>query len=475
MVLGSPVYADNGNFELSLGTVLTSEFIVRLQGFGISPIRVFDDPEVTAIIKDADLGDDSKLVRKFIPSGKYLYLHGDIGEKVYLLLSGELDMIYVHPDKLPTKLYTWEKLRIIMAKGRRISSIIKPNSVFGELGPLLSKPRLVSVKATENCLVALIPADTTELHQTMLLYPGFGLSVAIGLARQMQDRIRKISKYNTLIQRLEPVVKEFPLIYLTIAEKLKNRVIQTKSENLELLHEQMKHSSLYSRTSRFQKEGTVLRDFFPHSAPSFKRFNHEIFKGFEIKDVPEGSVICEPGSPANKIYVLRSGAVGIYQDRKALIKYRRKGDTLGTVSALLGYGSKNKTFEKRKLKIKTITRCRYIEIDARYMKDSASENPDLILHISRGLADRLANTNSELLESLTNIEKFVGRLRYGDSSMLGEIGTTLDLCHGDPLTQEFCKDEIETLERMRETLETIEVNIEEILSSTHMGATYYPH
>jgi hypothetical protein len=59
--------------------------------------------------------------------------------------------------------------------------------------------------------------------------------------------------------------------------------------------------------------------------------------------------------------------------------------------------------------------------------------------------------------------------------MLGEIGTTLDLCHGDPLTQEFCKDEIETLERMRETLETIEVNIEEILSSTHMGATYYPH
>jgi len=474
MVLGAPIFADNGNFELAVGTVLTDEFICKIQGFGISPVRIYDDPIVTQIVQSADPGKKSNLVRVFIPSGKYLYLQGEVGQKVFLLLSGELDMIYVHPDVLPPKLYTDEKIRLVKAKGRRISAIIKPNSVFGELGSLLAQPRMESVKATENCLIALIPAGTTELHQTMLIYPEFGLSVAIGLATQMNDRIQKIRKYNGLIEKLEPVVKEFPRIYLTIAEQLKERVIKTQSETLEQLHEQMKHSSLYSRVAKFQKEGSVLRDYYPHSGPSYKRFNYEIFKGSEILEAPEGTYICDPEELSNKIYVLRSGAFGVYRENKPLIKYRRKGDTLGTVGALLGYSSKNKHFERRNLGIKAITRTRYIEVDARYMKDYASENPDLILHISRGLADRLNNTNAELLESLTNIERYVNRLRYGDKTMLTEIARTLDICHSDQVTMRHCAEEIETLEKMKETLESIEFTVEEILSSTHIGATFFP-
>jgi uncharacterized protein Yka (UPF0111/DUF47 family) len=89
--------------------------------------------------------------------------------------------------------------------------------------------------------------------------------------------------------------------------------------------------------------------------------------------------------------------------------------------------------------------------------------------LSRGLAERLAYTNDELLNSLSNIETYIRRLTRSKDSILDEIETSLAHCLRKAETAQLCVPEIRALNKMRGTLEKVEDNFDRMMRSSRSG------
>ena len=474
MILGETIENPWGDLHLSYGTILNDKIIPALKDFPGEYVTILLDPSITQLIKATGSAQGTNLIRMVVPAGNYLYLQGESEQKVFLLVKGQLQLIYVDPDELSSFPEGKEKLATIIKKGRRVSSITKPNAIFGELAPLLALPRMTSALAMEHTIVSVIPAGTAELQQTILNHPNFGLSMAVGLANQVNDRIQTIKICKSLIETIEPLLLDFPKAYVNITNEIKKRCVYSPGEALKLAQEKMETSQVCSKVHAFQRDSSALKNYHPILGRSSRSINYDIFNDSEMIEVPEGAIICAPGDPSNLIYILRSGALGVLRDQDSVITYRRKGDALGTVSALLGSTSKNQSFDVRSFTIKALSPTRYIQIKADDFQTLGTRNPELILHISRGLADRVRNTNAELLAYLTKMELYFQRLHEGDETILSEIKSVLNICHSDKITRELCIQEITVLENMQVILEQIATSVQKILLSAHPGATFQP-
>lgn len=474
MVLGEKIEDPSCNLELPSGTILNSRIISDCKPLLGDHVTILEDPSIQNLVGLTNSALESNLLRLVIPAGNYLYLQGEIGQKVFLLVKGKLELIYIDPEKLASLDERKEKVSVIATEGRRVSSITKPNSIFGELAPLLALPRMVSVLAVEHTIVAIIPAGTNELHQTILNHPNFGLSMATGLANQVSERIQTIGECKELLDKIDPLLVEFPTAYLNFTKAIKNRLIYSPNQTLHLAHNRMEASEIYSKVRSFQIDSSALKNYHPIAGHCYRNINYEIFRDSEVIEVPEGTVICAPGDPSDTIYILRSGALGVLSENNSVINYRRKGDALGTVAALLSASSKNQDFSRRTFTIKALSPTRYIQIKASEFNTLSVSNPELVLHISRGLADRVRNTNAELLATLVKMEIYFKQLHDGEETIISEIKTALNLGYSDTILRELCVEDIKVLENMQKILEEIGNSVQEILSSTHPRATFQP-
>jgi CRP-like cAMP-binding protein len=468
MVLKSTLKT-RGEFQLCSGTILTEELIRKVRNFAVNKVDIFTEPAMRELGLRAIARGPASLPRRVFPKGEFLFLQGDPAQEIFLLLEGQLEVLYIFEEQISKVENVSERKSIIRSQGRKVTTLQRKNSVFGEMGPLLKQPRTASMKALEHSVVAVIPAGGEGLYNTILENPNLGLSMALGLATRMEDTIQNIQKYNGIVQQLEPIVEEFPVLFTNIAEKLKERVIATRSENLEQLHEQIKQSTLYLRTARFQKQSAVLKDIMPPESITRHSCDERVFFSGKLKSVHRGEIISAPGSKADRIYVLYSGAIGIFLGKNKLIEYRRVGDALGTVRALLGFSDPNGKFEDRNMTLKATGPTKYLEIDASKLGQLTRTNPALILHLSRGLAERLAYTNDELLNSLSNIETYIRRLTRSKDSILDEIETSLAHCLRKAETAQLCVPEIRALNKMRGTLEKVEDNFDRMMRSSRSG------
>ena len=458
-----------GEFSLDPGTILTEPLIQKIRSFMVPEVEVYTASRIMELGKRAISSDGVNLPQKIFPRGEFLFLQGDPAQEIYLLLEGELEVLYTSEESIKKAADRDHRRSVVRSNGRKVTLLQRTKSVFGEMGPLLHQERTASMRATEDSLIAVIPAGDS-LFNTMLEYPNLGMSIAIGLATRMEDTIQNIQKYNGIVYQLEPIVEDFPMLFTAIAEKLKARVIATKNESLEKLHEEIKKSNLYLRTARFQKESDVLKDLLPPSTRKQQRCDERVFQGGKLLEAQRGEVICSPGSKANKIQIIYSGAIGIFLKGQKLIEYKRVGDALGTVRALLGFAHPEQKFENRNMELKAMGPTRYLEIDATELGILARKNPALILHLSRGLAERLSFTNDELLNSLSNIENYIRRLTRSKESILDEIENSLNLCLANPETSKLCVPEIRALTKMKETLEKVEDNFDRMMNSSRSGS-----
>ena len=454
-----------GLFSLERGTVLTETLIQKVKNFLIEEVHIHSSSKITNLGNKALKTNSSSLTQKIYPKGEFLFLQGDQASEIFLLIEGELEVLYAREEKVLEAGSRDQRKSIIRSTGRKVTILQRKNSVFGEMGPLLKLNRTASVRTRSDSLVAVIPAGE-GLFQAMLENPSLGMIMAIGLATRMDDIIQTIRKYNSVVNQLEPIAHEFPILYTATAEKLKARVIATKNPDLELLHEDIKKSSLYLRTGKPQKQNDIFKEIIPPFLKVRQDCDPRVFKGARIFKAERGEVICSDGSIADRIHVLYSGSIGVFRGEKKLFEYQRVGDALGTVRAILGFAHPENNFENRNLKLKATRTSQFIEINAMDLGHLSKKNPALILHLSRGLAERLAFTNEELLDSLSKIEKYIRRLTRSKDSILNEIQIVIDQCLQHPEAVKQCLPEIRSLYTMRETLEKLEANFDRMMSQS---------
>ena len=458
-----------GLFSLDKGTVLTEPLIQKVKNFMIDEAHVHTNPRIINLGNKALKTSSLSLTQKVYPKGEFLFLQGDQAGEIFLLLEGELEVLYAREEKVLDAETREKRKSIIRTTGRKVTILQRKNSVFGEMGPLLRLNRTASIRTRSDSLVAVIPAGENLVH-AMLENPDLGMSMAIGLATRMEDIIQTIQKYNNIVNQLEPIAHEFPLLYTATAEKLKAKVISTKNPDIELLHEDIKKSSLYLRTSRFQKENDVFKEVIPPFLKVRQECDPRVFKDVQIQSAERGEVISSDGSIADRIHILYSGSIGIFKGEKKLFEYQRVGDALGTVRAILGFAHAEQKFENRNLKLKATRPSQFIEIDALELGQMAKRNPALILHLCRGLAERLAYTNEELLDSLWKIEHYIRKLTRSKDSILNEIQIVIDRCMNHSEAVKLCLAEIRALYTMRETLVKLETNFDRMMTQSRSNS-----
>ena len=199
-----------GLFSLERGTVLTETLIQKVKNFLIEEVHIHSSSKITNLGNRALKTNSSSLTQKIYPKGEFLFLQGDQASEIFLLIEGELEVLYAREEKVLEAGSRDQRKSIIRSTGRKVTILQRKNSVFGEMGPLLKLNRTASVRTRSDSLVAVIPAGE-GLFQAMLENPSLGMIMAIGLATRMDDIIQTIRKYNSVVNQLEPIAHEFQI------------------------------------------------------------------------------------------------------------------------------------------------------------------------------------------------------------------------------------------------------------------------
>ena len=272
MVLAEDV-AHNASVIITRDTVLKLSHVESLKKFQITDVLVRDlegekiaDQKIKSAHKSmAGLG--KKMFRK----GEYVCVQGESSEELYIMLDGELNVIFTDPELFRSKMDSVDKIPIIERHGK-IVTVIKGKMInFGELGALLGERRTATIVTKEDSVIARIPVAGDGFNQTILKNAKLGVNIAVTIAKRLKNINVYIAKYNSVLSQVDNMIREFSTIYVTVAGKILKHAIATKDKNLELIHR------LISRTAwnesqvvdnlsvqlfhvRLQPEAALVRD-----------------------------------------------------------------------------------------------------------------------------------------------------------------------------------------------------------------------
>jgi len=444
----------NSSVIVPRDTVLKDSHLKRLKKFEITDVMV-RDTEGEALAEEK-LKTAPKSVqglgKRMYRKADYICLQGDVSEELYILVDGELDVIFTDPDELAQNLDPVDKVPIIEKWGKKISVIKGKMINFGELGAILGERRTATISARTDCVIARIPAKGDSFNNTIMRNPKLGLNISITIAKRLKDINVYIAKYNNVLSQVDHMVREFSIIYVTVAGKILKHVIATKDKHLERIHEEFKKSPLYNRLIKYKKQAIDSASI--TSSGEEIDEDSEIFQYGQVVEKKAGEIICYHGEVGDRMFVLMSGKLGVYVGDKLVANYNARGEVIGEISVLLGYASKGKGYDKRTATVKAISRCRLVSIHADELDDVVSNNPALILHITRKLADRLSSCNTVFIQAQNDVEEYMAKLSIQNGSCGAEIDRVLQLFMENVNLIEVCSAEVKVLKKMHEAIES---------------------
>jgi len=445
MILGEDLM-HGGSVMVPRGAALTDGQIARIRKFEITSVMI-DDSEAQKS-KTAGVGPKAVggLAKRVVQPGEFVCVQGEPSGELFILVTGELDVIYTDEALFTEKMDAVDKIEIIRKHGKRITSIKGKMVNFGELGALLGQRRTATIAATVESVVASIPAVGDSFNNTVLKNPRLGLNISVTIAKRLKDINVFIFKYNSILSQVENMVKEFSTIYVSLAAKVLKKAIQTRDSKLEKIHEHFKLSPLYNRLLKYQKATIDTKSATQDTSvvdPNDSLFNHGNLVGKQA-----GEIVCYHGEVGDKMYILITGKLGVFVGDKMVSSYEKKGDIIGEISVLLGYASKNKGFDKRTATVKAISRSRLMCIESTEIDRLVDSNPGLVLHITRTLAERLKVNNQTFINSQKQVSEFMARLAVEEGSCGYEIDRILKLFSENVNTMEHCMNEVKVLQKM---------------------------
>tara|TARA_Y100000589_G_scaffold52171_1_gene43421 strand:- start:2402 stop:3853 length:1452 start_codon:yes stop_codon:yes gene_type:complete len=452
MVLAEDV-AHNASVIMTRDTVLKSSHVESLRKFNITDVLVRDiegekiaDEKIKSAHKSmAGLG--KRMFRK----GEFVCVQGESSEELYIMLDGELNVIFTDPEHFTSGMDSVDKIPIIEKHGK-IVTVIKGRMInFGELGALLGERRTATIVTKIDSVIARIPIARDGFNKTILKNPKLGINIAITIAKRLKDINVYIAKYNSVLSQVDSMIREFSTIYVTIAGKVLKHAIATKDKNLEIIHDQFKVSPLYNRLLKYKKQSISSQTLEAANSEEISE-DSEIFKHGNLINKKPGEIICYQGEVGDKMYILVSGKLGVFVGDKIVACYNTRGEVIGETSVLLGYASAVEGFDKRTATVKAISRSRLMSIDATEIDSLVETNPSLILHITKKLADRLKSCNNVFIEAQNDVEDYMNKLAIKEGSCGAEIERILDLFMENVNLIEICSSEVKVLKKMYEAI-----------------------
>src|SRR3990170_5724757 len=177
----------------------------------ISNARIFGSlsgEDVSALIK---LGE-----KRHWPKGGQIIREGDIGDALYIILSGRLKVV----------LYGEEGKEIVL-------SIMKEGDIFGEMALFDGEPRSANVEAVEDTECFIIQGST--LLEYIKVHPAVALNFLSHLSRRLREADRKIGGLALL-----DVCGRIAHTFLDIAKKASGGAQEKKVVSIErLTHEEI--------------------------------------------------------------------------------------------------------------------------------------------------------------------------------------------------------------------------------------------
>lgn len=437
------ILADNIRLEgcllLSRGTVLNEKRLEQLKKHYKSPFLWVDNSEElqnTIRIEAPEL--PATMEKKIFLPGQYVCVQGEKADCLYILAAGELDVIYTDNSLLTEQKDIMEKLSLVRKYGKKVNSIKGRMSNFGEIGVILGENRGATLCACKNSLLAIIPTDTAGFCKTLLNTPVLGLNIAITTAKRLKETYSRISEYKKLIDTANIRFQKCSDIYTRLAKNIYKKAEKGKNYTLCCIHDQIKLSMLYSLTRKV-KDSTMEETCI--SRKSTINTDEKIFFYGEIVKKKIGEYIFSSGETGNCMYILIYGSIGVFRDNKLIATYKNKGDLIGTVTALLNHASGQKKSEPRKNEVKALSYSRLLCIKPDDFSTLVKNNPDLVLHITRTLAENLKEALYEYSEIQKSTEKIVQQFCLCRNSCAIEVQNIFSMfLKKTELAQECCSE-----------------------------------
>ncbi|PCJ20323.1 MAG: hypothetical protein COB02_04615 [Candidatus Cloacimonadota bacterium] len=449
MLLGEDLIHNN-SVIIPRGTTLTATHQKRLVKFNFKDVIIDDSEEEKKELEKNSPKVASSLIKKIYKTGEYIVIQGEESEALYILLDGELDVIYTDEAALSTAEDTIDKIRVIERSGKKISTIKGQMVNFGELGAILGDTRSATISASVDSKVARINVSGDAFNKTIIQNARLGLNISITIAKRLKDINVYIAKYNNILSQVDGMIREFSSIYVQIAGKVLKQAILSGDRELTKIHEEFKNSPLYNRLMKYKKQGFDASKMGTSNVLS----KDEVFAKGDVISKKAGEIICYNGEVGDKMYILVVGKLGVYVGDKLVAVYSDKGDIVGEISVLLGYATKGLGMDKRTATVKAMIRSRLVCISIKEIDDLVKTNPVMVLHITRVLAERLKNCNQVFIQAQKDAKSFMDKLSVKDGSCGSEIAHILELFSENVNLIELCQNEVKVLSKMQDSIDS---------------------
>jgi CRP-like cAMP-binding protein len=181
--------------------------------------------------------------------------------------------------------------------------------------------------------------------------------------------------------------------------------------------------------------------------------DEKIFFYGEIVKKKIGEHIFCPGEDNNCMYVLIYGSIGVFRNNSLIATYKNKGDLIGTVAALLNHASGYKKNEPRKNEVKALSYSRLLRIKAEDFNFLVKNNPDLVLHVTRTLAENLKEGPHEYSEIQKSTEKMIERFSLCCDSCAREVQNIFAMFLKKTELAQECSAELKILNHLPEMID----------------------
>jgi len=112
--------------------------------------------------------------------GTKIFQHGDVGDKLYLILEGKIRIS-----------------RDVPGMGEEALAVLGPGQVFGEMSLIDESPRSADARVHERCRLLAIPKDGFE--DLLFLQKDLAYEVLWNIVRMLTSRLRETSEKLTFL------------------------------------------------------------------------------------------------------------------------------------------------------------------------------------------------------------------------------------------------------------------------------------
>ncbi len=277
---------------------------------------------------------------KELKQGQYLFLQGHMGNELYFLKSGALDVILSpsSPDLTESE---------VQSQGQVIDRFDQPGQMIGEISPILQCPRTASVRAAQDSVLQVADMTSSTFENAVRLKPMLGIKIAEELARRISKTNEKLKKQDMrLLRFLEEVrvalsafFNDLPSSVDLSNPELAGNVFLTLSK-LSLLTKVFPADLPVSLALPYDQVGAFFSYFGGVTFESSKLLAHaasaaEALAKVQGKRYASGEFLCTSGEEARELFILLQGRLDVVVGRRTIQTIQGRGNMVGEMAFLL--------------------------------------------------------------------------------------------------------------------------------------------